>query len=112
MVDQFHSACSRRKLRVKAGKSKVIVLEKKVVEVVNFGNPYSMSVPVNERCEIAMEGEMMEVVKEFTYLGTALSNHGETEGEVRERAVKGRSVIGSITRAMRWKNVSMEVKRD
>ncbi len=48
VVDQFHSVCSRRKLRVNAGKSKVMVFESKEVEVVNFGNPYRVSVPVDE----------------------------------------------------------------
>ncbi len=67
-VDQFHSVCSRRKLRVNAGKSKVIVFERKEVEVVNFGILYRVSVPVDERCEIVMGGERMEVVKEFRYL--------------------------------------------
>ncbi len=39
VVDQFHSVCSRRKLRVNAGKSKGMVFERKEVEVVNFENP-------------------------------------------------------------------------
>ncbi len=34
-----------------------------------------------------MGGERMEVIKEFKYLDTILSKHGEMEGEVRERAV-------------------------
>ncbi len=51
----------------------------------------------------------MEVVKEFKYFGTVLIKHGEME-EVRERAVKGRSVIGSLARIMRGRNVSLEVK--
>ncbi len=50
VVDNFHSVCRRRKLRVNAGKSKV-----------------------DERCEIVMGGERMEVVKQFKYLGTVLS---------------------------------------
>ncbi len=100
MVDQFHSVCSRRKLRVNAGKSKVMVFERREVEVVDFGNPYRVSVPVDEKCEIAMGGERMEVVKELKYLGTVLSKQGEMEGEVRERAVKGRSSIGSLSRAI------------
>ena len=33
------------------------------------------------------------------------------DGEIRERVVKGRSVIGSLTRIMKGRNVSMEVKR-
>ena len=31
--------------------------------MVDFGNPYKVSVPVDERCEIVMGGERMEVVK-------------------------------------------------
>ncbi len=42
-----------------------------------------MSVPVDQRCKIEMGGERMEVVREFKYLGTVLSIHGELEGEVR-----------------------------
>ncbi len=65
---------------------------------------------MDERCEIVMGGERMEVVKEFKYLGRVLSKHGEME-EVRERAMKGRSVIGSLARVMKWITMSMEVKR-
>ncbi len=48
----------------------------------------------------------MEVVKEFKYLGTVLSKHGEMEGEVRERAVKGRGIMGSLARVRKWRIVS------
>ncbi len=67
-VDQFHSVCSRRKPRVNAGKNKVMVFERKEVQVINFGNPYKVSVPVDERCEIVIGGERIEVVREFKYL--------------------------------------------
>ncbi len=63
VVDQFHSVCSRRKLRVNAGKTKVMVFERKDIELVNFGYSYRVSVLVDERCEIVMTGERMEVVK-------------------------------------------------
>ena len=33
------------------------------------------------------------------------------EGEIKESAVKGRYVTGSLTRVIRGRNVSMEVKR-
>ncbi len=36
VVDQFHSACNRRKSRVNAGKSKVMVSERNEVEMVDF----------------------------------------------------------------------------
>ncbi len=31
-------------------------------------------------------------------MGTVLCKHGEMEGEIREKAVKGRSVIGSLSK--------------
>ncbi len=58
-----------------AGKSKVMMLERRDIEVVDFGNLYRVSVPMEERCEIVMGGERMEVVKEFKYLGTVFSKH-------------------------------------
>ncbi len=38
--------------------------ERKEVDVVNFRNPYRLSVPLDERCEIVMGGERMEAVNE------------------------------------------------
>ncbi len=111
VADQFQRVCRRRKLRVNAEKSKVMIFERKEVEVFKFGNQYKVNVPVDERFAIAMGVERMEVVKEFKYLGTVLSKHGEMEGEVRESAVKGRSVTGSLERVMKGRNASMEVKR-
>ncbi len=46
-----------------------MVFERREVEVVNFGNPFRVSVPAGERYEVVMEGERMEVVKELKYLG-------------------------------------------
>ncbi len=63
VVDQFHSMCSTRKLRVNAGMSKVMVFERREVAVVDFENPYRVSVPEDEWCEIVMEGERMEVIR-------------------------------------------------
>ncbi len=54
VADQFHNLCSRKKLRVNTGKSKVVVFERREVEVVDFGKSYRVSVPVDERCEIVM----------------------------------------------------------
>ncbi len=35
----------------------------------------------------------------------------ELEGEIRERTVKGRQVVGALERVMKGRNVSMAVKR-
>ncbi len=40
VVNQFYSLCMRRKLMVNAGKSKVMVFERREVEVVDF-NPFT-----------------------------------------------------------------------
>ncbi len=111
MISSFYVIeCIGEKPRVNAGKNKVVVFERKEVEVVKIGNPYRVRVPVDKRCEIVIGGEKMEVVKELKCLGMALSKHGEI-GEVRERAVKDRSVVGSLARVVEGRNVSMEVKR-
>ena len=39
------SVCTRRKLKVNVGKSKMMVFERREVEVVDFNTPYRMSVP-------------------------------------------------------------------
>ena len=57
-----------------------MVSKRKEIEIVDFRNPYRVSVPVNEKCKIVLRDERMEVVKEFKYLGRVLSKHGEMEG--------------------------------
>lgn len=84
----------------------MMVFERREVEVVDFDTPYRVNVPVDESCEIVMSGEKMEIVKE-----TVLGKHGEMDGEIRTRAVKGRSALGALGRIMRGRSVSMEVKR-
>ncbi len=44
-------------------------------------------------------------------MGTELCKHGGMEGEIRERVMKGRSVVGLLTGVMKGRNVSMDVKR-
>ncbi len=43
----------------------------------------------------------MEEVNEFNYLGTILCKHGCMEGDLRERTVKGRQVMGALERVMK-----------
>ncbi len=56
----------------------------------------------------------MEEVSEFKYLGTVLCKHCKhrgKEGEIRERVMKGRRVVGSLAGVMKERDVSMGVKR-
>ncbi len=48
--------------------------------------------------KIRMNGQIMEEVNEFKYLGSILCKYGSIEGEIRERAIQGRKVIGSLGR--------------
>ncbi len=61
-------------------------------------------------CKIWL-GKKMEEVNEFKCLGTTLCKHGSMEGEIRERIVKGRQVMGALERVMKGRNVSMAVNR-
>ena len=65
---------------------------------------------VAQSCEIVMGGEKTLDVKDFMCLGT-VGKHGETDGEIRTRAVKGRSAIGALGKIMKGRGVSMKVKR-
>ena len=65
VVDEFYNVCRRRKLKVNVGKSKVMVFERKEVEVCKFRTPYRVSVPVERRCGLVSGGERMEEVNEF-----------------------------------------------
>ncbi len=43
-----------------------------------------------------LNGEEMEEVYEFKYLGSVMCKHGGMEGETRERALQGRRVAGCL----------------
>ncbi len=111
VVKEFYSVCKRRKLKVNTGKSKVMVFERREEEVIDFNTAYRVRLPAVAGCRIMLGSEEMEEVNEFKYLGTVLCKHGGMEGEIRERVMKGRSVVGSLAGVMKGKNVSMEVKR-
>ncbi len=53
----------------------------------------------------------MEEVNSFKYLGAMICKHGKMEGEVQERTLQGRKVIGELGRVLRGGMVSHEVKK-
>ncbi len=89
-----------------------MVFERREEEVIDFNTVYRVRLPAVVRCRIMLESEKMEEVSEFKYLGPVLRKHGGMEGEIRERVMKGRSVVGSLAGVMKGRNVSMDVKRD
>ncbi len=111
IVDELDRVCTRRKLKVDADKSKVMVFERAREQTIDFAKPYRVGVEAILGCKIWLMKERMEEVNEFKYLGTILCKHGSMEGEIRERAVKGRQVMGTLERVMRGRHVSMAAKK-
>ncbi len=109
IVDEFDRVCKRRKLKVNEGKSKVMVFETAREQTINIAKPYRVGSEAILGCKIWLGKERMEGVNEFKYLGTILCKDGSMEGEIRERTVKGRQVMGTLERVMKGRNVSMTV---
>ncbi len=76
IVNKFYSVCKRRKLKVNAGKSEVMVFERREEEVIDFNTTYRVRLPAVARCWIMLGNEKIEDVNEFKYLGTVLLKHG------------------------------------
>ncbi len=96
IVHEFDRVCKRRKLKVNAGESKVIVFERAREQTIDFAKPYRVGSEAILGCKIWLGKERMEEVNEFKYLGTILCKHGSMEGEIRERTVKDRQVMGAL----------------
>lgn len=92
-------------------KSKVKVFGRSKSEVANFDCPYRLKVECPKECNIKLNGERMEEVNEFKYLGSILCKHGSMEGETRERAVQGKKMIGFLELMMKVRTVDMKVKK-
>ncbi len=90
IVDEFDRVCRKRKLKLNAGKSKVIVFERAREQIIDFAKPYRVGSEAILGCKIWLGKEKMEEINGFKYLGTILCKHGSMEGEIRERTVKGR----------------------
>jgi hypothetical protein len=59
-------------------------------------------------CRIDVGGINLEVVKEFNYLGSVLSNDGLCKAEIEQRVMKGRSVCGAIKKLVNQRSLSLE----
>lgn len=55
------------------------------------------------KCEVSLVQRKMEEVEELKYLVTATPKYRSMEGEVREKAVRGKQVTGSIKNHERYK---------
>ncbi len=62
IVDEFDRVCKRKKLKVNAGKSKVMVFERPRERTFNFAKPFSVGLLAIPGCKIWLRKEKMEKV--------------------------------------------------
>lgn len=87
-----------------AGKSLVKVFERAREQVTDFAKLCRVRVKGTKKCKMRLQEEKMKEVTEFKYLRTILCEHDCMEGEVWERVVKGRRVVGALELKKKSKN--------
>ena len=96
LVTEFGRVCERRKLRVNVDKSKV------------------MRCTRNEdgaRLNVMLNGEALEEVDQFKYLGSVIAANGGVESDVRHRVNEGCKVLGALKGVMKNRGLGMNVKK-
>ena len=96
LVTEFGRVCERRKLRVNVVKSKV------------------MRCTRNEdgaRLNVMLNGEALEEVDQFKYLGSVIAANGGVEADVRHRVNEGCKVLGALKGVMKNRGLGMNVKK-
>ena len=96
LVTEFGKVCERRKLRVNVGKSKV------------------MRCTRNEdggRLNVTLNGEVLEEVNQFKYLGSIIDANGGVEADVRHRVNEGCKVLGAMKGVMKNRGLGMNIKK-
>ena len=96
LVSEFGKVCDRRKLRVNAGKSKVMRCSRN-------GNGGILNVTLN--------GEKLEEVDRFKYLGSVVDANGGVEVDVCNRVNEGCKMLGAMKGALKGRGVGMKVKK-
>ena len=96
LVTEFGKVCERRKLRVNVNKSKVMRCTRHEGGV---------------RMNVTLNGEMLEEVDEFKYLGAVVAANGGVEADVRNRVNEGCKALGAMKGVMKCRGLGMNVKR-
>jgi hypothetical protein len=96
LVNEFGRVCERRKLRVNVGKSKVMRCTR------NEGG---------DRLNVRLNGERLEDVQSFKYLGSHIAVKGGVEEEVRHRVNEASKCLGGLKSVMRNRYLGMSAKR-
>ena len=96
LVTEFGRVCERKKLQVNVGKSKV------------------MRCARNEdgaRLNAMLNGEALDEVDQFKYLGSVIAADGGVEADVRHRVNEGCKVLRALKGVMKNRGLGMNVKK-
>src|SRR5678816_1841837 len=94
LEERFYRVCKRMDLKVNVDKSKVVVVRED-----------------SPRCEVMLDGEQLEQVSEFKYLGYMLDKKGTDDGECSKKVVNGRKVARAIKSLVDVKGLIVECAR-
>jgi len=97
LVREFGRVCERRKLRVNVDKSKVMSVGESV-------EPSLLNIMLN--------GERMEVVNSFKYLGSYFSSDGGVKEDVSMRVGEGMKTFGAMKKMWKSRSLSVDLKRE
>ena len=88
--------CRRRKLKVNVAKSKVMRSARDgVVGVMN----------------IMMDGQVLEEIKVFKYLGSLVTAVAGLEADIQQRGLEGSKVLGDVKSVLKGRTMSWRVKK-
>ena len=96
LVEEFGRVCERRKLRVNVGKSKVMRCTR--------GED-------GARMNVTLNGEVLEEVDEFRYLGVVVAANGRIDADVCHRVKEGCKTLGALKGVMKSRGLGMNVKK-
>ena len=96
LVAEFGRVCERRKLRVNVTKSKVMKCTR------NEGGA---------RMNVILNGEILEEVNQFKYLGSIIAAGGGVETDVSHRISEGCKVLGGMKSLMKNRGLGMNIKK-
>ena len=94
LVEGFGRVCKRRGLKVNGEKSKVMVVSRE-----------------NVQCRIMLDGEILEQVSEFKYLGYVMNEKGTDDAECNRKVSNGRKMAGAIKTLVNAKGLDIECTR-
>ena len=96
LVTEFGRVCERRKLRVNVDKSKVMRCTRS---------------EDGARLNVMLNGEALEEVDQFKYLGSVIAANGGVEADVCHRVNGGCKVLGALKGVMKNRGLGMNVKK-